>query len=123
MDLEGDATILLYNDKGEEKGSFKPAAKAQFSSSSEYLLVTKTPPLKEVEAEKLKKTDKDKMPMNSLIISRLSGGMETIDSLKSYKLSETADWLAYQRGSKKVHDRTLYLKIIGQMRFYRSDYV
>ena len=47
----GDATILLYNDKGEEKGSFKPAAKAQFSSSSEYLLVTKTPPLKEVEAE------------------------------------------------------------------------
>ena len=49
----GDATILLYNDKGEEKGSFKPAAKAQFSSSSEYLLVTKTPPLKEVEAEKL----------------------------------------------------------------------
>lgn len=97
----GDATILLYNDKGEEKGSFKPAAKAQFSSSSEYLLVTKTPPLKEVEAEKLKKTDKDKMPMNSLIISRLSGGMETIDSLKSYKLSETADWLAYQRGSKK----------------------
>ena len=38
----GDATILLYNDKGEEKGSFKPAAKAQFSSSSEYLLVTKT---------------------------------------------------------------------------------
>ena len=57
----GDATILLYNDKGEEKGSFKPAAKAQFSSSSEYLLVTKTPPLKEVEAEKLKKTDKDKI--------------------------------------------------------------
>ena len=40
--------------------------------------------------------------MNSLIISRLSGGMETIDSLKSYKLSETADWLAYQRGSKKT---------------------
>lgn len=39
--------------------------------------------------------------MNSLIISRLSGGIETIDSLKSYKLSETADWLAYQRGSKK----------------------
>ena len=93
----GDATILLYNDKGEEKGSFKPAAKAQFSSSSEYLLVTKTPPLKEVEAEKLKKTDKDKMPMNSLIISRLSGGMETIDSLKSYKLSETADWLKQKR--------------------------
>ena len=99
----GDATILLYNDKGEEKGSFKPAAKAQFSSSSEYLLVTKTPPLKEVEAEKLKKTDKDKMPMNSLIISRLSGGMETIDSLKSYKLSETADWLKTPTRKQRFH--------------------
>lgn len=55
-----------------------------------------------VEAEKLKKTDKDKMPMNSLIISRLTGGEETVDSLKTYKLSETADWLAYQRGSKKT---------------------
>ena len=109
----GDATILLYNDKGEEKDSFKPATKAQFSSSSEYLLVTKTPPLKEVEAEMLKKTDKDKIPMNSLIISRLSGGMETIDSLKSYKLSETADWLAYQRGSKK--DSMLYIRSLDGM--------
>ncbi len=66
-----------------------------------------------MEAEKLKKTDKDKMPMNSLIISRLSGGMETIDSLKSYKLSETADWLAYQRGSKK--DSMLYIRSLDGM--------
>ena len=109
----GDATILLYNDKGKEKAAFKPAAKAEFSSSSEYLLVTKTPPLEEVEAAKLKKTDKDKMPMNSLVISRLAGGEETIDSLKSYKLSETADWLAYQRGSKK--DSTLYIRSLSGM--------
>ena len=61
----------------------------------------------------LKKTDKDKIPMNSLIISRLSGGMETIDSLKSYKLSETADWLAYQRGSKK--DSMLYIRSLDGM--------
>lgn len=97
----GDATIQLYNGKGEEKETFKPASKAQFSASSEYLLVTKVPSLEKVEAEKLKKTDKDQMPMNSLVISCLSGGMETIDSLKSYKLSETADWLAYQRGSQE----------------------
>lgn len=51
--------------------------------------------------------------MNSLIISRLSGGMETIDSLKSYKLSETADWLAYQRGSKK--DSMLYIRSLDGM--------
>lgn len=109
----GDATILLYNDKGEEKATFKPATKAEFSSSSEFLVVTKTPTLEEVEAEKLKKTDKDKMPMNSLVISRLTGGVETIDSLKSYKLSETADWLAYQRGSKK--DSMLYVRSLDGM--------
>ena len=39
--------------------------------------------------------------------------METIDSLKSYKLSETADWLAYQRGSKK--DSMLYIRSLDGM--------
>lgn len=110
----GDATVLLYNDKGENKGSFKPASKAQFSASSEYLIVTGVPPLEKVEAEKLKKTDKDKMPMNSLLISRLGGETETIDSLKTYKLSETADWIAYQRGGKK--DSTLYIRSLDGMR-------
>lgn len=59
----GDASIQLYNGKGEEKAAFKPASTAQFSASSQYLLVTKVPSLEMVEAEKLKKTDKDKMPM------------------------------------------------------------
>ena len=51
--------------------------------------------------------------MIKFIISRLSGGIETIDSLKSYKLSETADWLAYQRGSKK--DSMLYIRSLDGM--------
>ena len=109
----GDASIQLYNGKGEEKAAFKPASTAQFSASSQYLLVTKVPSLEMIEAEKLKKTDKDKMPMNSLVISRLTGGEETVDSLKTYKLSETADWLAYQRGSKK--DSTLYIRSLDGM--------
>ena len=108
----GDATVFLYNEKGEEAGRFKPASKGQFSASSHYLLVTQTPPLAVVEAEKLKKTAKEKMPMNSLAIVKLTNGrqsnQETIDSLKSYKLSETADWLAYQRGNK--NDSTLYIR-------------
>lgn len=105
----GDATVLLYNEKGEETGRFKPAAKGQFSASSEYLLITQTPALATVEAEKLKKTPKDKMPMNNLVILHMkTGNEEPIDSLRSYKLSETADWLAYQRGSKQ--DSTLYIR-------------
>lgn len=107
----GDASIHLYNNKGDKKASFCPASNAQFSASSGYLLVTRVPSLETVEAEKLKKTSKDKMPMNSLLITRLNGGEETIDSLKTYKLSETADWLAYQRGSKK--DSTLYIRSLN----------
>ena len=116
----GDATVFLYNEKGEEAGRFKPASKGQFSASSHYLLVTQTPPLAVVEAEKLKKTAKEKMPMNSLAIVKLTNGrqsnQETIDSLKSYKLSETADWLAYQRGNK--NDSTLYIRSLdGTVRY------
>lgn len=107
----GDATVYLYNDKGEEKASFEPASKGEFSTSSDYLLVTRVPALEEVEALQLKKTAKEKMPMNSLDIYRLAGGKETIDSLKSYKLSETADWLAFQRGSKA--DSTLYIRSLN----------
>lgn len=104
----GDATVYLYNNKGEEKASYTPASGARFSPSSQYLLVTKTPTLAEVDALKLKKTKKDKMPMNTLVIKKVAGGEETIDSLKSYKLSETADFIAYQRGGKK--DSTLYIR-------------
>lgn len=105
---QGDASIYLYNHKGEEKKVFKPAAKAEFSPTSQYALITQTPALEEVEALKLKKTPEDQMPMNSLQVLNLSGKQETIDSLKSYKLSETADWLAYQRGNKS--DSTLYVR-------------
>lgn len=104
----GDASIYLYNHKGEEKGVFKPAAKAEFSPTSLYVLITQTPASEDVEALKLKKAPEDQMPMNSLQVLNLSGKRETIDSLKSYKLSETADWLAYQRGNKS--DSTLYIR-------------
>ena len=114
----GDATILLYNDKGEEKGSFKPAAKAQFSSSSEYLFGDKNAsPIKKDGGleEAQRKTDKGiKCRMNSLIhfrCCRRDGNNRF--SYKSYKLSETADWLAYQRGSKK--DSMLYIRSLDGM--------
>lgn len=110
----GDATIRLYNANGEKTASFQPAERAEFTSSSLYLLVTKTPGLKEEEDLKLKKTKEDQMPMNSLIIHSLSGKSEIIDSLRSYKLSESADWMAYQRGSKT--DSTLCIRSLDGAR-------
>lgn len=50
------------------------------------------------------------MPLDELIIFNLSDKKETIDSLQSYKLSESADWIAYKRESKSdtvLHVRSL----------------
>lgn len=108
----GDATIRLYNAKGEDIATFQPAEKAKFSASSQFLLVTKTPDLETTEALKIKKTKSEDMPMNSLEIFHLSGKKETIDSLKSYKLAESADYIAFQRGGKA--DSLLYIRSLDR---------
>ena len=105
---QGDATLYLYNRKGEEKAAFRPAAEGEFSASSQYLLITRVPSCTITDSLKLKKTPADKMPMNSLDIYHVTGQTESIDSLRSYKHSEVADYLAYQRGSKK--DSTLHIR-------------
>ena len=107
----GDATVYLYNEMGEEKASFQSAEGASFSSSSQFLLVSEKPALKVTEELKLKKTKEENMPMNKLVIYNLQANeKEVIDSIRSFKLSETADWLAYQRGSKA--DSALYVRAL-----------
>lgn len=110
----GDASIFVYNAKGDMTASFRPAARAEFSVSSAYLLITKKPELEKVEALKLKKAKKEEMPSDELVIFNLSDNKETIDSLKSYKLSESADWIAYQRDSKS--DSLLYVRSLDGTR-------
>lgn len=104
---EGDASVYLYAAQGKEVASFSPASQFSFSASSNYLVVTQTPDKSMVDSLKVLKTKKDKMPMNTLVIYSLSGKQETIDSLKTFKLADEADWIAYQRGRK---DSTLYVR-------------
>ena len=105
----GDASVTLYNDLGAEKASFASAEGASFSASSNFMLVTLKPSVAVVDSLKLKKTKEDKMPMNKLVIYHLvSDKKEVIDSVRTFKLSESADWIAYQRGSKA--DSALYVR-------------
>ena len=104
---EGDATIYLYAAQGQETATFSPADKFAFSASSGYLVVTQTPGKSTVDSLKVLKTKEDKMPMNTLVIYSVAGKKETIDSLKTFKLADEADWIAYQRGRK---DSTLYVR-------------
>ena len=104
---EGDATVYLYAAPGQETATVSPADKFAFSASSGYLVVTQTPGKSTVDSLKVLKTKEDKMPMNTLVIYSVAGKKETIDSLKTFKLADEADWIAYQRGRK---DSTLYVR-------------
>ena len=104
---EGDATVYLYAAQGQETATFSPADKFAFSASSGYLVVTQTPGKSTIDSLKVLKTKEDKMPMNTLVIYSVAGKKETIDSLKTFKLADEADWIAYQRGRK---DSTLYVR-------------
>ncbi|MDR1331802.1 MAG: prolyl oligopeptidase family serine peptidase [Tannerella sp.] len=107
---KGDAAVYVYNRRGEERASFAPAKESAFSATH-YLLVTKTAPVEEIEELKLKKTKPNEMPMDRLVIYDLqSGKEEEIDSLASYRLSESADYVAYQSGRSRdsvLHVRSL----------------
>lgn len=110
----GDAEAKVYNSKGKEITSFMYVDKMEFTTSSGYLLITQKAPLDTLESLKLKKTKPEQMPMDQLVIYELAGNQQkAIDSLKAYKRSEAADWIAYQRGNKK--DSALYICSLKDM--------
>ena len=126
----GDSEAKIYNQKGTLVQSFKPIANINFSSSSKYVVLSTKQSLAEKEAEALKKQNEkpakkggqnakgnargqrggDSKPLETLIIYTLGQQAESIDSVRSYKLAEKADWLAYQTGEK---DSTLHVCVLG----------
>ena len=94
----GNSEVQLLSTDGKVIQTYTPAEEVQFSSSSTYALIKEVPFLAITDSLKLKKTKKDKMPMDKLIIRDLKKSTEwTIDSIKDYRLAEGSDWLAYQR--------------------------
>ena len=98
---KGDAEVQLLSTDGKKQQTYSPASEVKFSSSGAYALVKKVPADVLLDSLKLKKTKSDKMPMDELVIRNLKNGTEwSIDSLRSYRLAEAGDWLAYQRTRK-----------------------
>ncbi len=117
---KGDAEVYLHSAAGEVLATFSPAKDFAFSHSGDYLVVTETPDRTTIDSLKLAKTKDDAMPMDRLVIRRVEGQPEKIDSLRSYRLAESADWIAYQRGRK---DSTLYIRTLDGSKNYRFDRV
>ena len=98
---KGDSEVQLLSTDGKTVQTYSPASEVKFSSSAAYDLVKPVPADALMDGLKLKKTKKDKMPMDELIIRNLKTGTEwKIDSLKGYRMAEEGDWLAYQRTRK-----------------------
>ena len=131
----GDSEAKIYNQKGTLVKSFKPIANINFSSSSKYAVLSTKQSLEEKEAEALKKQNEkpakkgakgnanagngggrgpqrggESKPLETLIIYALGQHAESIDSVRSYKLADKTDWLAYQTKEK---DSTLYVRVLG----------
>lgn len=109
---DGDQSVYVYSKAdGKELASFTPAGKFAFSQSSKYLVLENTVPVAVSDSLKLAKVKDDDMPQGKLVIYSVGGKQDVIDSLRSYHLSEAADYVAYQRGGKK--DSTLYVRPLG----------
>ena len=103
----GDASVVIYRTDGAACATYKPASSVAFSASSGWAVVVGTPSKHTLDSLHVKKAKEEEMPMNRLYVRDLRGGTEeVVDSLRSYKLSDEADWLAYQCGRK---DSTLYV--------------
>lgn len=104
----GNPAVKLYDRKGNETASFAPATGSRFTSTGNYWLLTEKPAKETLDSLKLKKTKKEEMPKNKLVIyETATGNTLRIDSLRDYRVAAEGDWLAYRRDTK---DSLLYIR-------------
>ena len=104
----GDSHVELHSTDGKQSIMYTPANSPTFSSTTNYLIVKKIPAIALTDSLKLAKAKK--MPMDELVIRNLQTDKEwTIDSLVSYRMSQSHDYIAYQRLHKDsaLHIATL----------------
>ncbi len=95
---KGDPTLKITTPKGIEKASILCGTGAKITADSKYLIYTLKTPVDTVRALKLKKTKKENMPGDKLVIYNLKeNSSEEIEAIKSSKVpQEWAGWIAYQ---------------------------
>lgn len=124
-DYAGDAFTTIYDAKGNAVKSFCPIKGFSFSHSGNYAVVATKESELVRNARALKNQNKkgkggdakskgpgaskDEAAPDTLWIYNMGRNCEEIDSIRSYKLSQESDWMAYQRGKK---DSTLYVRTL-----------
>ncbi|WP_372652533.1 prolyl oligopeptidase family serine peptidase [Draconibacterium sp.] len=103
---KGDATLKISTPDAKEIASFNCGNKAQFTADSKFLIFTEVPEADTIRALKLKKTKKEDLPQNKLVVFNIGENKsEKIENLKSVKVPEEwSGWIAYQ--AKDPNDST-----------------
>ncbi|WP_319501428.1 prolyl oligopeptidase family serine peptidase [uncultured Draconibacterium sp.] len=95
---KGDATLKISTPDAKEIVSFNCGNKAQFTADSKFLIFTEVPAADTIRALKLKKTKKEDLPQNKLVVFNIGENeSEKIENLESVKVPEEwPGWIAYQ---------------------------
>ncbi|MCK5730686.1 MAG: S9 family peptidase, partial [Draconibacterium sp.] len=95
---KGDPTLKITNAKGKELESIIGGTGVKITADSKFIVFTQNPLVDTVRTLKLKKTKKEDLPNDKLIIYNLSNNeTETIEKIKSHKIPvEWAGWIAWQ---------------------------
>ena len=103
---KGDATLKISTADAEEIVSFSYGTQAYFTADSRFLIYTEVPPADTIRSLKLKKTKKEDLPQNKLVVFNIKENKsEKIENLKSVKIpNEWSGWIAYQ--AKDPNDST-----------------
>ncbi|QIA07390.1 S9 family peptidase [Draconibacterium halophilum] len=116
---KGDATLKISTPDAEEIASFNYGTKAHFTADSRFLIFTEAPPADTIRNLKLKKTKKEDLPQDKLVVfDIMENETERIENLKSVKIPEEwSGWIAYQAEetddstkNKKDKKNPLYIK-------------
>ncbi|MFP4024520.1 MAG: alpha/beta hydrolase family protein [Thiohalospira sp.] len=104
----GDGKTVVYNTQTEEKKVIKRAKNAKFSPNSDYLVYRIYPYTDTIRTMKLKKTNKDKLPKDSLGILVLENNKKiTLENLNSFEIPEkSSSWFAFLHTEKEKDDTT-----------------
>ncbi len=100
---KGDPVLKISTPKAEEIASFNCGTDAQITSDSKFIVFTLKPAEDTIRRLKLKKTKKEDLPINKLVIyNPESHKTDTIEKLISVKVPEKwAGWIAWQTEAPK----------------------
>ncbi|NQU53911.1 MAG: S9 family peptidase [Bacteroidetes bacterium] len=100
---KGDPTLIITTSKGEEKASVIGATSAKITADSKFVVFTQRALVDSVRTLKLKKTKKEDLPQDKLIIYKLeNNSTEEIEKIKTSKVpKEWAGWIAWQTEAPK----------------------